>query len=414
MNSKTFPSLRGHVGDWVYYVTLMTFQDVKDCIKRADEIHQSKGLRDMIQRALTDRTGEIAEYLKTQPQRFFNAIVVGIYGGEPQWSPISIGDSPRLGSPNLSEASRHSIGLLSLSGGEKIFAIDGQHRVEAIKAVLADTTKIAEEEICAIFVGHKMTESGRQRTRRLFTTLNKYAKPVSPGEIVALDEDNAFAITTRRLVEEYEPLKGTKVLFAKTPPIPRKERKAFTTVLSLFDLVEVLSVSKTESNSAEVRRMKNRRPSDDKLEEIYSLNEAFWNALQKHVKPVKEALGTDTDEPVAAKYRTVEGGHLLFRPAGQRAFAHATRVLRDRGMTMNNAVGNLSKVNMNLNTRPWINVLWDSVGKRMVKSVNTQLAQNLFLRMIRQETFPATYDLHGQYQKALRDEGADVEKDIKA
>lgn len=414
MNSKTFPSLRGHVGDWIYYVTLMTFQDAKDCIKRTDEIHQNKGLRDMIQRALTDRTGEIVEYLKTQPQHFFNAIVVGIYGGEPQWSPVSIGDNPRLGSPNLSEASRRSIGLLSLSGDEKIFAIDGQHRVEAIKVALTDATKLAEEEICAIFIGHKMTESGRQRTRRLFTTLNKYAKPVSPGEIVALDEDNAFAIITRKLVEEYEPLKGTKVLFAKTPPIPRNEKRAFTTVLTLFGLVEILSVSKTDSSIVEVKAMKNRRPSNEKLEELYLLNKTFWDALQKHVKPVREVLSAETEEALAAEYRTNEGGHLLFRPAGQKAFAHAARVLVDKGMTMNHAVGGLSKINMDLNTRPWVNVLWDSVGKRMIKSVNTQLAQNIFLRMVGQETFPSNYNLHEQYRKALRNESANIEKDIKS
>jgi DNA sulfur modification protein DndB len=199
----TFPAIRCCMGDWIYYITYMKFSDVAHWIKKTEEIHKSKKLRDMIQRELTKRVNPIVDYLVEQEERFFNAIVVGIYGGDPQWYSIEVHDSPVLGPPNLDEDSQHSIGLLVLEGNEKLFAIDGQHRVEAIKGALYKKPDLGNEDQSVIFVAHRTDEGGQRRTRRLFSTLNRYAKPVSKGEIVALDEDDAFAIVTRRLVEDF-------------------------------------------------------------------------------------------------------------------------------------------------------------------------------------------------------------------
>jgi DNA sulfur modification protein DndB len=406
----TIPALRAHMGTWVYYVTTMTLQDIKDRIKKTEEIHKSEKLREMIQRALTSRSKEITEYLLKQPQRFFNAIVVGIYGGDPEWYPINISDSPKPDVPNLTERIKRSVGLLKLNGKEKIFAIDGQHRVQAIKDAIDEYKELGKEELCVIFVGHKTTEAGREQTRRLFTTLNKHAKAVLPGDIVALDEDDVFAVVTRKLVEDYTPLSGGRVFFSKTPPIPPKEKKCITTILTLFKLTEEISAPQEKT---EYRRLKNIRPPDDKIDEIYRQQYDFWNALRRYIPAIKEVTDSDPKDELAAKYRTADGGLVLFRPAGQRAFAQAVRVMMNRGTKLGTAIKTLSKKKHELNTKPWINVLWDPVGKRMIKSVNYQLAQNLFLRLAGQEVYPESYDLNAQYQKALKDENANVEKDLK-
>lgn len=197
----TFPALRCEMGDWVYYITCFRFSDVAEWVKETDEIHSSEELRDLIQREISKRVEPITEYLLEQKERFFNAIVLGVYGGAPQWYPIEVGNSPVLGDPDLDDDARESVGLLRFTGDEKIFAIDGQHRVVAIKEALPLAHEIGNEEICVIFVAHGTDQKGMRRTRRLFSTLNRYAVPVSKGEIVALSEDDAFAIVTRRLSE---------------------------------------------------------------------------------------------------------------------------------------------------------------------------------------------------------------------
>src|SRR5688500_11450244 len=84
------PALRAHMGDWIYYITFMPMREIAARISVAEDIHTAETLKELLQRQLTNRSGEIESYLRTQPQRFFNALVVGTYGGKPQWHEVSI------------------------------------------------------------------------------------------------------------------------------------------------------------------------------------------------------------------------------------------------------------------------------------------------------------------------------------
>jgi DNA sulfur modification protein DndB len=182
--AKTFPGLRARMGERWYYVTTMTFADVARWVRPVDEIHERAEFKTWLQRLVKEqRKVQIAEYLRIKPQRFFNAVVVGIYGGEPEWLPVTVDNTRKLEDVELGERQATAYGVISISGNEEIFAIDGQHRVEGIREALKAGEDLAEEELTVIFVAHKTTDEGRERTRRLFTTLNKYAKPVSQGEL---------------------------------------------------------------------------------------------------------------------------------------------------------------------------------------------------------------------------------------
>ncbi len=226
--SNLFPALRAKMGDRWYYVTTMTFGEVARWIKPVDQIHERKELKTWIQRILRpERKEEIATYLVSQGQRFFNAVVAGIYGGEPEWFPIEVGESVTLKEIKLSERQTEAFGFLRLSGSEDIFAIDGQHRVEGIREALQKNGTLKDEELTVIFVSHKSTDAGRERTRRLFTTLNKYAKPVSPAELIALNDDDTFAIVTRRLIESYKGLQSEFVPLTPTANISPSLQKNY-------------------------------------------------------------------------------------------------------------------------------------------------------------------------------------------
>ncbi len=207
------PALRAHMGDWIYYVTFLRMDQIADQIHIAQEIHSSNMLKDMIQRQITNRAGQIAEYLLNQPQRFFNALIVGVYGGSPDWYELAIGTNPHSDAPVLPLELEGVLGVLRLDGTQTFFAIDGQHRVEGIKQALEKSENLKTDEVSVIFVAHQNEPKGMERTRRLFTTLNRYAKPVKKSEIIALDEDDIIAIVTRELVEKY-PLFCEKLLFS--------------------------------------------------------------------------------------------------------------------------------------------------------------------------------------------------------
>ena len=90
---------------------------------------------------------------------------------------------------------------MTLTGSEEIFVLDGQHRLLGIRKAVEEDKSIGDDEISLIIVIHK--SDLKQRTRRLFTVLNRYAVSIKPAEKVILEEDDAAAILTRKLVQEY-------------------------------------------------------------------------------------------------------------------------------------------------------------------------------------------------------------------
>ena len=211
-NELILPALRAHMGDWVYYVTFLQMGEIAKRIELAEDIHPSSTLKEMIQRQITDRANPIAEYILNQSQRFFNSLIVGVYGGSPNWCELAIETNRLFDAETLPLYLEGALGILQLDGKETLFAIDGQHRVEGIKKALKENEDLKTDEVSVIFVAHRTEKNGVERTRRLFTTLNRYAKPVKKSEIIALDEDDIIAIITRDLVEKH-PLFCEKCLF---------------------------------------------------------------------------------------------------------------------------------------------------------------------------------------------------------
>ena len=402
-----FPCLRSRMGDWWYYITIMTFDEVNIWVKEVDKIHERQELKTWIQRELRPkRLKEIADYLSSQRQHFFNSVVVGIYRGKPDWYPIEVGKNVAMPKFELPEGSQNAFGFLHLSGDEEIFALDGQHRVEGIRLALAQKPALAKDQQSVIFVAHRETEKGRARTRRLFSTLNKYARPVSKGELVALSEDDAFAIVTRKIIDEYKYLNISFVPLTRTANIPSNDTKCITTVLGLYDLIQRISL---KPGSRDKRKLEIGPTDNARVQEIYNLACLFWDLLRKSVKEIKKVSDSSPNAKLAAKYRREDGGHLLFRPVGMKAFAQATRTLVDRDMTFEKAVALLSRTNLDLNTCPWPGVLWNSVANTMINK-NSRLAHNLFLYMGGQPCEPDSYNLLSQYQKALDNPGANLQE----
>lgn len=130
------PAIRAHIGNWVYYIATLRFKDVSEYVKRVDnELHKSDLLKQMLQRSITNNYKSIANYIETQEERFFNALVLAVYDGVPTWHEV------RLEYDDGSEF--YNLGILELSGDEKIFPVDGQHRVEGIKKVITAAAETA-------------------------------------------------------------------------------------------------------------------------------------------------------------------------------------------------------------------------------------------------------------------------------
>ena len=377
------PALKGIIGDWFYYVTLLPFREVRNRVRRNDEIHETKELQDWLQRQLTDRSDVIAEYLVTQNQRFFNAVVIGVYGGEPQWYPLSLQPSEYLNPISVEEEVEVSIGILRLSGDEKLFAIDGQHRVEGIKQL---AKRIGEEafeemsdELCAIFVAHKKTATGMQRTRRLFSTLNRYAKPVSLSELIILDEDDVVAITCRRLIEKHPLFMDGKISLQKQKPISRTDQRSFTSVIALYQSMDTyLSIGFTPKNGW--KRFKSFRPEEEVIQQYVSRAYKFWDKLIEHIPELQFVVDMKPGDKLPNSFRGEHGGDLLFRPILPLML---TKTLKDAialGMSEDTFLSRFSQIPRRLDQAPWRSVLW--TGTMVTRAKNQQIAEKLILWMV--------------------------------
>ena len=380
-----FPALRCAMGDSIYYATFMSFADITAWIKPTDEVHKSKRLSEWIQRRLMGGHAlKISRYLVNQDERFFNAIVVGIYGGQPTWSALDVMSRPGDEDPDIQEYLEDletSIGLLQLTGDENLFAIDGQHRVAGIKMAMKESETVSSDEIVVIFVGHELSAVGQERTRRLFTTLNKTAKSVSAADRIALDEDDGFAIVTRWLVNDFELFAETSLIeFARSAALSSKSKDSLTTIVSLYNQVCDLYWKGLTSANASRSTFRSTRPTDEAIEDFCKACENYWRLLSKEVAEVSKAL---SGKVKPGDYRREESNHLLFRPVGQRAFAKASGVMIGRGYSMQDAVVALSGVEFWIHKRTWHHILWDPVQKIMLK--NSTIAASYLLHLIGQE-----------------------------
>jgi len=363
------PAIRAKAGIWVYYVSTLTYKQVRDYVKRVDnELHKSKILREMLQRSITNNYKQIATYITQQNERFFNSLVLAVYAGDPQWREVRL---------DYGEGEEYfDIGLLELTGEEKIFPVDGQHRVEGIKQVLKETNMFDEERIPVIFIGHKNDDDGMKRARRMFSTLNRYAKPVSKRDIIALDEDDSVAIVSRELIESHPLFANDRILDSKTKAIPESNRMAFTTIITFYECnYELLhlflitkevkdSDGKKQKGTSKAREYIRFRPEQSKYDEYSKLCFGFWNAISSEIIDVKKYL---EKEPSTENLRNKDGGELLFRPAALIPFVKA--IIRINKKTNEPFVKILKRANslpLSVSDKEWEGVLWDKNNHKML------------------------------------------------
>lgn len=378
------PALRGIMGKWVYYSCLMGLDELSTRVNYAREIHNNTSLSDMIQRRLTEnRSKQIAEYLQSRPERFFSSLVVATYGGDPNWHAISrVRNNVGMDEFNgLAKETLESVGFLTFSGDEKLFVLDGQHRLAGIKKVVNDgLLPKPYDEISVIFVGHRTDQTGLQRTRRLFTTLNKTARPVSKGDIIALDEDDVMAICVRRLVEETELFSGTRIAFVAGNNMPVANVHSLTTIGNLYDVLTILFTrarSQIKKKRTELQRV---RPDDRQLDMYFQFARNFFRELKTNFEELELFFSTDRTESVIRSYRGSHGGSALFRPIGLELFSRIIATL-SHDVCLEEAVLWASKLPRDLNEVPFKSLMWDPNTERMLNG-NKVILREILLYML--------------------------------
>lgn len=397
---ELYPGMQAHIGRWSFYIVKMTMREVAEGVKFASDVYDNSTLDEALQRVLDESRvkRDIVSYLQRQRDRFFNSIVIAALGGEPKWYPVNIEDDPRFVVFRDDRRLNETFGILSFDGSQNYYALDGQHRLAAIKALVDPKNdahrdappEFEKEEISVLIVVPDAAEDEnefRQRYRRLFGNLNRYAKPMDQVTNIIMDEDDVFAIITRRLISDHEfftaagsQYESHRVKTSKGKSLSKQE-PYFTSLETLYQMNIALLNSRKRRNDGwgddgeELRRFMRFRPSDEDIDGLYRELASYWDGLL-------DALPVLRDEPVLRRNHAVvdepdsgeEQDLLVFWPIGQELLADIARDLLDMEVEDPNspkkdeiaeALRPLGTVDWHLGRPPWkhLIVVPDSAGK---------------------------------------------------
>ncbi len=373
-----YPAICSRMGTWLYYMVRMTMRDVAKEVQFASELLNDPSLDEAIQRTLnvSRANREIAFYLKKRPDRFFSSLVVAAMGGDPLFYPVSVeptGEQSFFSGATFDQA----FGILRFNDDRKYYALDGQHRLKAIKSTIdsidkgeslgdnIDSEAFAMEQLSVLMVcANRDDRNFKTDYRRLFSSLNRYAKPTDSDTNIIMDEDDAIAILTRRLINDHDFFKTRNGQFRiqtkgkQMKRIGGRSSSCFTSLQTLYAMNEKLLISKVRGHrsllftKAKFQEFKKVRPTDEDLESFYNDLAGIWNGLTQTLPGLNADPASQRDFSDAG----IHQANLLFMPIGQEVMAEVARILLDRGDDKSDTLkllAPLKKISWKLNAPPW-------------------------------------------------------------
>ena len=281
--------------------------------------------------------------------------------------------------------------------------LDGQHRVAGIKQALKDGKGPGSDILTILFVPHSNTETGIQRTRRLFVDLNKQAVPVGTKDIIILDEVDLPAILARRFVDEHDWFSRGQVDIDRfTANIP-KNSKALFSIATLYGVIKQILPNALASNREERSELKSAatsRLSEDRIEYYYQRASVYFEGLANANPQLREYLETGPESKISIMARDADTRNVLFRPAGQIVFAKAIAGLAEKD-GLKPALEAARAFPSDMADPPFSHVIWDPVEQKMI-SRGSGLAARLLKYMCGLEV--ETDRLRALYRTALANE----------
>ena len=227
---------------------------------------------------------------------------------------------------------RDVFGVLTFDDTLKTYALDGQHRLTAINNLINETPHEApagfsDEKISVIFVvpsEDTTRDEFLKSYRRLFSSLNRHAKPTDENTNIIMDEDDRFAIVTRRLFSECDFFKwdgldeNPRIDTTRTNESLTAGSSAYATLIALYRMNITLlwdpELQEDEQTYKKDHQLLQNTPSDAEVDELYEYLDKIWDAILINLPDLYKA-------PSVMRRAGANGedgleDNLLFRPLG--------------------------------------------------------------------------------------------------
>ena len=376
--AQMYAALKMKMGTWTYYSVRMKMSEVASEIKFASEVNDDKTLDEAIQRTVNESRAktQIVDYLVRSDERFFNSLVVAALDGNPKFNPVSLANEPEF--KMVADMFTDTFGVLTFDDTIQTYALDGQHRLYAIKDIINGDSPppvgFSDETINVIFVTAS-TDGSREQFlksyRRLFSSLNRHARTTAANTDIIMDEDDRFAIVTRRLFSDFDFFKWNghdedpKIDTLKATENLDRNSTAWATLVGLYNMnITFLWDQETYGKYKKGHDLIQLTPTDEETDNLYGHLDKIWDGLLRTLPVLME-------DP-SKKRKSGSDGHdefqdnLLFRPMGQtKILARLARRLLNHFEVLEDssdddfmrALKPLSYVDWNLQSHLWRDLL---------------------------------------------------------
>ena len=367
--ASVHPAMHGKFGSTDYYMITMKANDVATKLKIPKEMPdwEDLDLEERFQREINYNRvrKQIAPYLAHDPNRFFGALIVDVINPDQMEFEAMSNVSSKI--PKLYQTASKSFGFLTLSGGEILVPLDGQHRLAAIQFAISGkdekqrpiqgvspNPELANDDVLLILLKHEPDKG-----RKIFNKVNRYAKPTSKSENLITSDDDIIAILARDISNE---LIGSRLVNYGGNTLTAKAHY-FTTLSTIYESTKHLLESKFGKISDQVLP-------DIAKQELYKTHTfEYWKHLLDGVT-IYQSARSDQEEPGDQKRVKIRESILLGKPIAQQALMIAvTRLMesnRSDGsrFSWKEVVKRINEVDWRINQALWQRILMN--GERIV------------------------------------------------
>ena len=385
----TVPAMKARLGDTDYYILSMKAKELADKVTfpKDDEKWQNMTIEEYYQRDINYNRvkKQIAPYLANDESRFFGAVILAARNFEEAVSFEPLTEVTTKGLPGLYRTTASGMGFLTFSGGEVLLPLDGQHRLKAIEFAVSGrdekgkdisnitpSDELANEDVTVILVPYKS-----EKARKIFTRVNRYAKPTTTGQNIITDDDDIAAVLSREITNDLIDGRLTKY----TSNTLSQSSPEFTTLAIIYNCNKEI----IESTFPIGKLITTQLPDEDRQRSYRDKIRGVWEVLLEEIDVFADALN-DTEKSGDQKRCEIRRENLLGKPVGQeclvRAFLRLTGA--PTNMSYQEACDKLNALPWGITEENiekfWREVLWTggaSDGRIITKNRNRKLASDI-------------------------------------
>ena len=358
----TTPAVKGRMGSTNYYFTKLPASHLTGSVRPAcevDELWNNDNPEESLQRKpnMARIKDAIAPYLANNPDRFMGSILVLSLDKSLVFESIQdLGSSLNHAYKSGSE----DLGFLSIDSG-KLIALDGQHRLIALREIVQGNleakgkyeNQVPEDDVSVIFIEFENFE----KSRGIFSVINRYAKPTSSGQNIKFDPIDGYAITMRKLVDVNNPVIPINKVNIDGSAISEKSQ-SFTTYTALYEMTKSIVDGRAGLNWSNTQI----KPSQEKLDEAWTITREFLTTVFRDVDGFNK--GFNSQEKCSDLRVPGKPYSLIMKPIAQMAVIDAlVYATSSNKITLDNAITKINKINWDYEADIWSSVLRKDDGK---------------------------------------------------